>query len=185
MSYDEWYLQALARSETYWLHYTYMVFIRYCVYFPRILESLPPLPCQHSAAIGCTKNYQPIGVTVHTRIALRVLKVSCSDVGEEGVAVNCEKKILNTLHISVGPSDLGALVVFFWRLSGSWLYQHQEQQTMMQSFKERISISFQSIGTAKVRLLLSNLDRVFHIPCPILSYELLQLTRRWFWDILL
>ena len=36
------------------------------VFFPRILESLPPLPCQHSTASGCTKNYQPIiGVTVH------------------------------------------------------------------------------------------------------------------------
>ena len=35
------------------------------VFFPRILESLPPRPRQHLAAIGCTKNYQPIGVTVH------------------------------------------------------------------------------------------------------------------------
>ena len=35
------------------------------VFFPRILESLQHLPRQHSAAIGCTKNYQPIGVTVH------------------------------------------------------------------------------------------------------------------------
>ena len=35
-------------------------------FFPRILESLPPLPRQHSAAIGCTKNYQPIGVSVHS-----------------------------------------------------------------------------------------------------------------------
>ena len=34
------------------------------VFFPRILESLPPFPRQHSAAIGCTKSYQPIGVTV-------------------------------------------------------------------------------------------------------------------------
>ena len=36
------------------------------VFFPRILESLPPLPRQHSAAICCTKNYQPIGVTGHS-----------------------------------------------------------------------------------------------------------------------
>ena len=35
-------------------------------FFPRILESLPPLPRQHSADIGCTKNYQPIGVTIHS-----------------------------------------------------------------------------------------------------------------------
>ena len=36
------------------------------VFFSRVLESLPPLPRQHSAAIGCTKNYQPIGVTVNS-----------------------------------------------------------------------------------------------------------------------
>ena len=35
-------------------------------FFARILECLPPLPRQHSAAICCTKNYQPIGVTVHS-----------------------------------------------------------------------------------------------------------------------
>ena len=71
----------------------YRVFTKYCVFFSRILESLPPLPRQqHSAAIGCTKNYQPIGVILYTRIALRALKVSYSDVGERGVAVNCEKK---------------------------------------------------------------------------------------------
>ena len=68
------------------------------VFFPRILESLPPLPRQPSAAIGCTKNYQPIGVTVH----------SLCDESFEGllqpcrrgrVAVNCEKTqfFLNTL----------------------------------------------------------------------------------------
>ena len=33
----------------------YRVFIKYCVFYPRILESLPPLPRQHSAAIVCTK----------------------------------------------------------------------------------------------------------------------------------
>ena len=36
------------------------------VFCPSILEILPPLPRQLSAAIGCTKNYQPIGVTVHS-----------------------------------------------------------------------------------------------------------------------
>ena len=59
-------------------------------FLSRILKSLPPLPRQHSAAIGCTENDQPKGVTV-TRIALRALKVSYSNVGEEWVAVNCEK----------------------------------------------------------------------------------------------
>ena len=38
-----------------WRRYClYRVFIKYCV-FPRILESLPPLHRQHSAAIVCTK----------------------------------------------------------------------------------------------------------------------------------
>ena len=36
------------------------------MFFSRILESLPPLPRQCSAAIGWTINYQPIGVTVHS-----------------------------------------------------------------------------------------------------------------------
>ena len=44
----------------------YRVFIQYCGFFPIILESLPSLPRQHLASIGCTKNYQPIGVTVHS-----------------------------------------------------------------------------------------------------------------------
>ena len=35
-------------------------------FFPKILECLPTLPLQHSADIGCTKNYQPIGVTKHS-----------------------------------------------------------------------------------------------------------------------
>ena len=50
---------------------------------------------QHSAAIGCTKNYQPIGL--YTRIASRV---SYSDVGEGGLAVKCEKTqfFINTLY---------------------------------------------------------------------------------------
>ena len=77
------------------------MFIKYCV-FLRILESLTPLPRQHSAAIGCTKNYQPIGVTVYNRIALRALKVSNSDVGEVGVEVNCDKNTIFPEH----PVDL-------------------------------------------------------------------------------
>ena len=61
------------------------MFIKYCVFLPRILESLPPLPRQHSVAIGCSKNYQPKGVTMYTRIAVRALKVSYSDACEGGV----------------------------------------------------------------------------------------------------
>ena len=48
------------------LNSVYRVFIKYCVFFSRIFESLPPLPRQHSAAFGCTKIQQPIGVTVHS-----------------------------------------------------------------------------------------------------------------------
>jgi hypothetical protein len=32
----------------------YKVLIKYCFFFPRILESLSPLPRQDPAAIGCT-----------------------------------------------------------------------------------------------------------------------------------
>ena len=49
----------------FWHHTNYRVFMKYWVFFPRTLKSLPPLTRQHSAAIGCTKNYQQIEVTVH------------------------------------------------------------------------------------------------------------------------
>ena len=71
----------------------YRVFIKYCVF--RIFESLPPLPRQHSTPISCTKKSQPIRVTVYTRIALRALKVSYSDVGVGGVAVSYEINIFS------------------------------------------------------------------------------------------
>ena len=64
------------------------------VFFPRTLESLPLPPRQHSAAIGCTKNYQPIGVTVHSHCVESFegfLQCLQSDLGEGGVAVNCRK----------------------------------------------------------------------------------------------
>ena len=40
---------------------------------------------QNLAAIGCTNNYLPKGVTVHSHCVERVLKVSYSGVGEGGV----------------------------------------------------------------------------------------------------
>ena len=60
------------------------------VFFPRILESLPPLPRQHSAAIGCTKN--TIGVTVHSHCieSFESLLRRCRQ-RKGGFAVNCEK----------------------------------------------------------------------------------------------
>ena len=51
------------------------------MFFPRIFESLPPLPCQHSAVIGCTKNYQPIGVNCEkTQFFLNTLYVIWFDI---------------------------------------------------------------------------------------------------------
>ena len=62
-------------------------------FFSRIFIILPPLPFKHWAAIGCTKNFQPIGVTAHS-----YWKVSYSDLGEEGVASNCEKNTIFPEH---------------------------------------------------------------------------------------
>ena len=42
--------------------------------------------------IGCTKSYEPIGVTVHLHCVKSFEGVNSSDVGEGSVAVNCEKK---------------------------------------------------------------------------------------------
>ena len=67
------------------------------VFFSRILESLSPLPRQHSAAIGCTKSYQPIGVTVHSN-CVESFEVSYSDVIEGAAAVNCEKSSIFSEH---------------------------------------------------------------------------------------
>ena len=58
------------------------------VWFLQHILSLTATGC--ALNIGCTKNYQPIEVTVQLR-ALRALKVSYSDVGEGGVALNCDK----------------------------------------------------------------------------------------------
>ena len=82
----------------------YRVFIKYCVFFSRILESLPPLPRQHSAAIGCTNHYQPIGVTVNSH-CVESLKLSYSNLGE-GDAVNGETKFSWTPCIYVADCNL-------------------------------------------------------------------------------
>ena len=46
-----------------------------------------------------------MGVTVHSHCVERALQVSYSDVGEGGVAVNCEKTqfFLNTLYVIQYP----------------------------------------------------------------------------------
>ena len=60
-------------------------------FFPRIFESLSPLPRQYSAAIGCTKDYQPIGVTVQSYCTESFENLLQQYVGKGWVAVDNEK----------------------------------------------------------------------------------------------
>ena len=68
-------------------------------FFPRILESLPPLPRQHSTVIRLLLVVQKLPANRSDCTLALCLKVSYSDVGEGGVAVNFEKTqfFLNTL----------------------------------------------------------------------------------------
>ena len=61
------------------------MFIEY-YFFRRILEK------NHSAAIGCACNYQPIGVTVYSHCVESFEGLSYSDLGEGGFTVYYEKK---------------------------------------------------------------------------------------------
>ena len=72
---------------------TNRIFIKYCD-FSKILETSP------SPALGCYWLYKklPANRSDYTRIALRALKVPYSDVGDGGVAVNCEKKTIFPEH---------------------------------------------------------------------------------------
>ena len=63
-----------------------MVFIKYCVFFPIIFNILRPLPLKHRAAIGCTKNSQPIRVTVHSDLISDELQgMDCSELGKNTI----------------------------------------------------------------------------------------------------
>ena len=64
------------------------------MFFQKNSRKFATSPLQHSAAIGCTKNCQPIEVTVHSH---RVESFE-SDVGEGGVAMNCEKNTIFPEH---------------------------------------------------------------------------------------
>ena len=82
------------------LRYLQGVHWMFC-FFQKNLESLPPLPRQRrSAAINCKRNTSQKD-WLYTRIALRALKISYSDVCERGVAVNCKKThfFLNSLYM--------------------------------------------------------------------------------------
>ena len=69
-------------------------------FFSRILQNLLPLPQQHSAAICCTKNSQPIRVTVHSHCieSFEGLIQRCK---RRRGAINCEKThfFLNNLYV--------------------------------------------------------------------------------------
>ena len=73
---------------------------KYCVYFQEFSKVCHLFLASTWLLLAVQKNYQPIGVTVPSHCA-RALKVSYSDVGEGGVAVNCEKIqfFMNTLYI--------------------------------------------------------------------------------------
>ena len=98
----------------------YNVFIKYCFFSPRILERLPPLPRQHSAAIGCTQNYQPIGVTVHSHCVESFEGLlqpcrrgrGCSELGKNTI-------FLNTLYLPI--YDLSSINLRLFSISSrSW-----------------------------------------------------------------
>ena len=80
----------------------YRVFINYCVFFSKNLESWPPLPRQHSAAIGCTENYQPIGVTLHSQGVENF----------EGLLQRCRQFFLNTLYITIDRCIIGVNLLY-------------------------------------------------------------------------
>ena len=69
-------------------HITYRVFIKYCVFF----QEFSKVGTSASPAPGCYWLYKRKSQQIlYTRIALRAFKVSYSDSGEGGVAVNYEK----------------------------------------------------------------------------------------------
>ena len=80
--------------------YIYRVFIKYCVFSKNSRKfATSPTP-----ALGCYwfyKNYQPMGVALHSRCVESFEGLLQQYVGEGGVAVNCEKTqfFLNTLYM--------------------------------------------------------------------------------------
>ena len=67
----------------------YWVFNRYC-FFRRILKSLPPLPRQHWAAIGRSKNCQSKGLTVHSN-RVEKMKTSLAAIFRRGIWMKKKK----------------------------------------------------------------------------------------------
>ena len=80
----------------------YRVFIKYCGFFSKNSRKCAASP---SPALGCYWSYKKLPANKSDiRIALRAFMVSYSDVGDGGVAVNCEKKthfFLDILYINI------------------------------------------------------------------------------------
>ena len=68
----------------------YKVFIRYCVFFHEY-SKVCHLSLARTRLLLVVQNITSQQEWLYSCIALRALKVSYSDVGEGGVAVNCEK----------------------------------------------------------------------------------------------
>ena len=74
-----------------WLLSMYRVFIKYCVFSQELLKVCHPSLVSTRLLLVVQKITSQLEL-LYTRIAMRALKVSYSDVSEGSFAVNCEKK---------------------------------------------------------------------------------------------
>ena len=74
------------------------VFIKYCVFFPKILEKVCYLSLASTRLLLVVQKITSKYEWLYTRIALRALKVSFSNVGEEGGSSELWKKSIFPEH---------------------------------------------------------------------------------------
>ena len=98
-----------------------------------MLGDVPELDAKYIYGTGCSLNFvffsknsrkfaTSPSPALYTRIALRALKVSYSDVGEEGVTVNCEKSTIFPEHpVWAGFIHLRNVQTIYGVLT-NWLY---------------------------------------------------------------
>ena len=98
------------------------------VFFPRIIESLPSIPRKHSAVIGCIKNYQPIGETVHSDCL-----ESFEGLLQRVFAVNCEKHNICrtpcTTYLLCAPTLLIFIIVGYLSGKRTLIYRSTVRST--------------------------------------------------------
>ena len=75
----------------------YRVLIRNCVFFLEFSKVCHLSLASTRLLLVVQKNYQPIGVTVHSH-CIESFEGLYSDVGEGGVTVNCEKNTIFPEH---------------------------------------------------------------------------------------